>query len=89
MKKKKIHISIYELSKILPQQHLLMTTWKEDKSSKFEYKGKKFVNMIKNIEALSRSKSPDSLMETFNKLPPSLNNAIIRKRWKSMTLLFY
>jgi hypothetical protein len=41
--------------------------------------------MVKNIATLNKSKSPDNLIVAFNKLPPSLNNAIIGKTLKSMT----
>ena len=81
----KADIFIYGLSKIMSQQHLFMTAWKDDKTSKVENKDKKTVNMVKNLVALNKSKSPDSFIEAFNKLPPSLNNAIIGKRSKSMT----
>lgn len=41
--------------------------------------------MVKTLVAINKSKSPNGLIVSFNKLPPSLNNAITVKISKYMT----
>lgn len=43
MKKMETNIPIYEISKIMSQQYLLMTAWKDEKTSKDEEKERKSI----------------------------------------------
>ena len=68
-----------------------MKAWKveEGKNPNESDNFKETINIVKCSTSSGKSKSPSSLIADFKKLPPSFNNAIIRKVSKSMTPPFF
>lgn len=84
-RKTKDDISMFELSKLELKPKLLMKAWKveEDKTSNVNDKGKETTNIVKTSTSSSKNKSPSNLIASFNKMPASLNNAILGKICKN------